>query len=246
MNSGESDVPEILKSKIQSVKAKGWAISWQECFRTPTTFVRALPFGNTNVTYNMCNLYTVRKKEELVITVLNETLVELREKKGLTRQQTALQLGVSYEVYKNWEKGRTVIPADRLLAICQVLNISADRFLNYHHSHEWYVAKYKEAEGLINYVQRDVKNKEMVLWLFNEFVGEVDGIVLMSSAYACLPPAIRSHIASLIWTIFDDEYKKPTNQMPQISKIIKSSETEYRRILNELDDKAKRVQYGTK
>lgn len=151
--------------------------------------------------------------------MLCDTLRTLRRKKGLERKQIAAQLGVSLTVYSNWETGRSLIPAEYIRPICKTLNVSADRF--------------------INYAERDDKNRRFVLWLANDFDGDFDGLVLMSTAYACMTPKTRTHILALIWDAFENEYSRKKTQMPQIAKSVYSLAPEYARKLRELDEKGR-------
>lgn len=165
-----------------------------------------------------------------------ETLKEYRGRRQITSKEMARNIGVSYEVYRNWESGRSSIPIEYIVPICQVLNVSCDKFLTNHiHSLRWYADMYKEAEGLIHYVERDKGNKEMVLWLFNGFDGNIDALVLMSTAYACLSPAIRKRLSAAVWTDFKDRYK--TTEMPKISEIVMSKAKKYEQWWNELSQK---------
>lgn len=172
--------------------------------------------------------------------MLCDTLRTLRRKKGLERKQIAAQLGVSLTVYSNWETGRSLIPAEYIRPICKTLNVSADRFINFEYqSDEGYFRNFKSAEGLINYAERDDKNRRFVLWLANDFDGDFDGLVLMSTAYACMTPKTRTHILVLIWDAFESEYSRKKTQMPQIAKSVYSLAPEYARKLRELDEKGR-------
>lgn len=157
-----------------------------------------------------------------------ETLKKYRIKRNMTRKEASAKLNISYAVYRNWESGESSIPIDYIVPICQVLNISCDKFLTEHlHTMEWYKEKFNEAEGLIHYVERDKRNKEMVLWLFNEFDGNIDGLVLMSTAYACLSPAIRKRLSAFIWNDFKDKYRNSKVDMPPIAEVVNSQADKY-------------------
>lgn len=160
--------------------------------------------------------------------MLCDVLKQLRIKKGLERKQIAAQLGVSLDIYSNWESGRSLIPAEYIRPICKTLNVSADRFLNYEHqSDEWYFQKYKNVEGLINYAERDERNRRFVLWLANEFDGDFDCVVLMSTAYACMPLETRAHISALLWSVFEAEYLRKRTAMPHIAESVYNRVPEY-------------------
>ena len=169
-----------------------------------------------------------------------KTLKELRKKRKLLPKQMAKRLNVSYAMYSNWESGRSAIPTEYIRPICQTLNVSADRFLNYQlESVKQYADRFEPVEGLIDYLNRDEKNKYFIIWLFNEFDGDVDGVVLMSIAYACMQPETRKHISKIMWDLFENEFQKNKSKMPHIAESVHRRAPEYAQMWRELDERGR-------
>ncbi len=55
---------------------------------------------------------------------------ELREKHGLTQQEVAKELGVTQQVYSNYERGARMIPVLQFVALCQFYNVTCDYMLH--------------------------------------------------------------------------------------------------------------------
>ncbi len=54
---------------------------------------------------------------------------EARERKGLTTQKVATQLGVSITTVSSWENGRTSPTALMVIELCKLYECSADELL---------------------------------------------------------------------------------------------------------------------
>lgn len=60
---------------------------------------------------------------------MNSNLEELRENKDLTKTEIAKELGVSDSIYIRWEKGKDIIPTDRLYQLANYYKINIDYIL---------------------------------------------------------------------------------------------------------------------
>ena len=52
-----------------------------------------------------------------------------RARAGLSKKAVAEHIGVNVRTYQNWQAGRSCIPSDKLCALCDLLNCSADYLL---------------------------------------------------------------------------------------------------------------------
>lgn len=156
--------------------------------------------------------------------MLCDTLRILRESRNLTQKEVAAKLGVSLQVYNNYERGITKIPTDTLKALRKVLNYSADYILDYEQQTEQeYNENFKAASGIVNYLNRNEKNKSYMLWLSNEWEGDTDLLISMSVKYACCAPALRATMQIMCQAVFDYEYLNNAN-MPLIADEVHNSE----------------------
>ena len=57
------------------------------------------------------------------MNTLGERIREARDKMGLYQGQLGMALGVSGAVISNWEKGLNKPDADKLVRLCEVLNV---------------------------------------------------------------------------------------------------------------------------
>lgn len=55
-----------------------------------------------------------------------ERLKELREEKGLTQQQLAMQLGISTACISRWEKNLRVPDINSIILLCKYFDCTAD------------------------------------------------------------------------------------------------------------------------
>lgn len=55
---------------------------------------------------------------------------ELREERGLTQQEVAEELGITQQVYSNYERGARMIPVLHFVALCQFYNVTCDYMLH--------------------------------------------------------------------------------------------------------------------
>ena len=76
---------------------------------------------------------------------MNSNLEELRENKDLTKTEIAKELGVSDSIYIRWEKGKDIIPTDRLYQLANYYKINIDYILGLTNS-----KKYIKASNKIN------------------------------------------------------------------------------------------------
>ena len=61
---------------------------------------------------------------------LSEKIQACRKRAGLSQEQLAERLGVSRQAVSKWETGEATPELSKLAALCSVLNVSADWFLN--------------------------------------------------------------------------------------------------------------------
>lgn len=61
---------------------------------------------------------------------LEEKLIVLRKKKGLSQQELAEQLNISRQAISRWEVGTAVPSTDNLRSLCQLYNVSLDYLIN--------------------------------------------------------------------------------------------------------------------
>ena len=52
-----------------------------------------------------------------------------RARVGLRKKELAERVGVNIRTYQNWQAGRSCIPSDKLCALCDLLDCSADYLL---------------------------------------------------------------------------------------------------------------------
>ena len=52
-----------------------------------------------------------------------------RARKGITKTKLADEIGVSAGTIKNWQSGKTEIPASKLVALAQYFNVTTDYLL---------------------------------------------------------------------------------------------------------------------
>ena len=60
--------------------------------------------------------------------VMGEQLKKLRKKVKLSQEKFAERMGMSKDTIYNYEKGKTAIPHDLIMRLCQEFNVSADYF----------------------------------------------------------------------------------------------------------------------
>lgn len=61
--------------------------------------------------------------------IINERLRELREKKGDKQQDIALKLGITQQIYSNYEIGKNDLPLRHLLRLADYYGVSTDYLL---------------------------------------------------------------------------------------------------------------------
>lgn len=52
-----------------------------------------------------------------------------RARVGLRKKELAERVGVNIRTYQNWQTGRSCIPSNKLCALCDLLDCSADYLL---------------------------------------------------------------------------------------------------------------------
>ncbi|MCR2048142.1 helix-turn-helix domain-containing protein [Acetatifactor muris] len=52
-----------------------------------------------------------------------------RARNGMTREKFATSLGVSVSTLKNWQNGKTEIPASKIIVMANLFNVSTDYLL---------------------------------------------------------------------------------------------------------------------
>jgi hypothetical protein len=114
--------------------------------------------------------------------------------------------------------------------------VSTEYFLNYDkETQDNYNKRFKATDGLIRYVERDERNRDYVLWLFNQFKGDIDGVVLMAYMYAHMPIDIRKHHSILMLYSFKHAFAEGKINLTDES--VKDIEKEYKRLWSILNEK---------
>lgn len=52
-----------------------------------------------------------------------------RARNGMTKEKLATSLGVSVSTVKNWQSGKTEIPASKIIVMAKLFNVSTDYLL---------------------------------------------------------------------------------------------------------------------
>jgi hypothetical protein len=73
------------------------------------------------------------------------------------------------------------------------------------------------------------------LWLFNQFKGDIDGVVLMAYMYAHMPIEIRKYHSILMLYSFKHAYSE--GKICLTEQVVKEIEKEYKRLWNILNEK---------
>lgn len=53
-----------------------------------------------------------------------------RARHGMTQEELASKLGVTDATYRNWQNGRNVIPASKIILLSQLFGVSTDYLLS--------------------------------------------------------------------------------------------------------------------
>ena len=64
------------------------------------------------------------------IQIMNEKLKELREKRGLSQAEVALEIGVSRQMYNKYERGDTEPSLSSIKALCKLYAVSYEELLD--------------------------------------------------------------------------------------------------------------------
>lgn len=172
--------------------------------------------------------------------MIADALQEIRERRKLTAKEVASAVGVSQRIYYNWESGITSVPIEYIMPISKALNVSVDYLLNYGKmSLEEYTDKYNVVAGVISAIQRNEVNKDYLLWLFNNSDIDVEGLILISTAYAVIEPRMRRHLSASVWAVFRDAFRSGHIQDDVIAKKLYESETTFLKIWNDLNESEK-------
>ena len=78
---------------------------------------------------HLADFYTVETLRQQEARQIGQRLRQYRMERHLTQTQVALHMGLSYQSYQRYESGEAVVPADRLLAIAAILQISVQDLL---------------------------------------------------------------------------------------------------------------------
>lgn len=78
---------------------------------------------------HLADFYTVETIRQQEARQIGQRLRQYRMERRLTQTQVALRMGLSYQSYQRYESGEAVLPADRLLAIASILQISVQDLL---------------------------------------------------------------------------------------------------------------------
>lgn len=63
--------------------------------------------------------------------ILTKRLRDTREDKDLSQNDVARILGMKYQQYQNYERGKREMPLHHLKTLCKFYNITADYFLGF-------------------------------------------------------------------------------------------------------------------
>ena len=88
---------------------------------------------------------------------MNSNLEELRENKDLTKTEIAKELGVSDSIYIRWEKGKDIIPTDRLYQLANYYKINIDYILGLTNSKKYIKASNKIDLEIISKRVREIR-----------------------------------------------------------------------------------------
>ncbi len=85
-------------------------------------------------------------------------LKNVREMRGYSQQYLASKLNKTQNAIYNWEMGRTSPPAEDVLPICNVLNITPNELFGYEPCRE--LANYLKARDAINDIDKKIAELE--------------------------------------------------------------------------------------
>ena len=63
--------------------------------------------------------------------------MQIREKKGFSREEVAAEFGVSFSTIRNWEKGRTKIPALQLAMLAEKYDMDLNEIYKVVHGKDY-------------------------------------------------------------------------------------------------------------
>jgi len=67
----------------------------------------------------------------IVQKILSANIARCRKEQGLTQEQLAARLGITYQAVSKWETGQTMPDISLLATLAQTLNVSVDKLLGY-------------------------------------------------------------------------------------------------------------------
>ena len=100
---------------------------------------------------------------------IGKFIAELRKENGLTQEQLGDKIGVTNKTISRWETGTYLPPADAMLAMGEVFNVSVNEILSGSRLTE---SEYKKAaeENLMQTIKASSFSlKDKVLWFLLEF-----------------------------------------------------------------------------
>lgn len=81
-----------------------------------------------------------------------ERLVALRQRRGYSQEQIAMQLGVTRQAISRWERGESIPDIDNLVSLAGVYQTSVDELLGVHGATEGSDATHeKEPSGIVRH-----------------------------------------------------------------------------------------------
>ena len=84
----------------------------------------------------------------------------LREKHGMTQQEIAIHLDVSYQQIQKYEAGKNRIPIESLIILKQLFNVSYDYFMKFEKAEEKSRDDMLLSAYLYNCIQKVIDQKE--------------------------------------------------------------------------------------
>lgn len=119
---------------------------------------------------------------------LEEKLIRLRKKEGLSQEVLAEKLGVSRQAVSRWEAGETTPDLINLLGLCTVFSVSADYLIHDDYADESDIPMVRRANEAVS--RRD---RKLCQWHFRMMIAGVAfallGLLaaLLSGSAWCLP-----------------------------------------------------------
>lgn len=111
---------------------------------------------------------------------IGQFIKECRKNKGLTQEQLATKLNVSFKTISRWECGSGLPDVSVMIPLCDILSISVNELLSGHLIDE---KEYKlKAEHILIDLKKDYEKSQRYLLLSEIFIIALSIIILLASA----------------------------------------------------------------